>query len=573
MSKIKENFKHCIPSWIRRAPLVRERWDELLMMLEGHSGSVWSVAFSPDDKLLASGSLDTTARLWDHATGATLHTLKGHSKAVVTVAFSLDGNLLASGSVDKTIRLWNVATGALLQTLVGHVDAVHSVAFSSEKLIASGSRDKTIRLWDADTGAMIRLLKTNTGNTKSARSPVTFSPDGKMLASVLGDNSVGLLDPATGSILHTLEGNVKPIWALAFSPDGKLLASGSEDSIVRIWDAATGAPLRTVMSHVDVISEEYSKDGRILRYQAYPITNVAFSPDSKLIASSRTHDRTIRFSDATTGALLQKIGVLSSWVWTWAIAISQDGRLLASGAGDKIVRLWETAAGVPPLMREGHRDWVLTVAFSSDGKLLASGSKDGTIRLWEVATEAPLLALEGHLGQVVAVAFSPDSRLLASNSLEKNIKIWDIATGALLYTLKDQDSATVFSPSGKLLASRWDENKVMLWDAATKAALQEVTFDTFVSLLSFLADGSCIEICSPPDVDPLLSTQPEAAAVSHGIMIEDEWIRSAADRMLWLPPDYRPSSSAVHGSIVGLGHQSGHVSVLELDFSQYRDKH
>ncbi len=302
--------------------------------LTNHEGEATSVAFSPDGRLLATGSQDGAVRLWDVATGAEIRRLSGHTAEVNAVAFSPDGSLVASASGDRTLRLWDTASGAVRATLRGHTGGVLALAFNDDgTLLASGSVDKDIRLWGVPSGEPLMTLSGHRWLVVA----LAFSPDGSLLASGSWDNSVRLWRVADGTEIRVLRGHRNFVRAVTFSPDGATLASGSWDTTVRLWDVASGQERVTLSGHDGpVFSLAYSPDGLYLASASgdqtacvwdvreqreafrleghrHNVVGVAFSPDGKVLATA-SHDRTARLWDARV------LGIVAEDPFSWPIA-------------------------------------------------------------------------------------------------------------------------------------------------------------------------------------------------------------------------------------------------------------
>jgi WD40 repeat protein len=291
-------------------------YDQYVTLI-GHTGSVTSLAFTPDGKILASGSYDKTIKLWDVMTEKEIRTLPGHSASVMSVSISKDGKIVASGSVYGEIILWDISTGEKIKTLKGHSYSVNSLAFSPDgKTLASGSMDMTIKLWNVTTGMKILAL---TGHLSSIKS-VCFNSDGKILASGSSDRTIKLWDIETGKKIKTLLGHSGSINSIDFSPDGKILASGGYDSTIKFWDDKAGEIIKNLTGHRDIV------------------TSISFSPDGKIIASG-SEDKSIKLWNVETGKEIKTLCGHSDFVLS--VAFSPDGKTLASSSSDKTIKIWD----------------------------------------------------------------------------------------------------------------------------------------------------------------------------------------------------------------------------------------
>jgi TRAP-type C4-dicarboxylate transport system substrate-binding protein/Tol biopolymer transport system component len=292
---------------------------------KGHTAEIYDIDVSPDGKYLATGSVDTTARLWDLASGEPIRTFSGHTGPIDGIAFSPDGKTLVTGSADHTARLWDVMSGETIRVFSGHTAEVGDVEFSPDgQLIVSSSGDQTARIWDIATGATLHILSGHS----SFLTRVTYSPDGKYVLTGSGDDTARLWDAATGAEVHVFTGHTDNISAIAFSPDSKYAVTGGDDQVVKLWDIVTGQLVREFSGHRGWVS------------------GLEFSPDGQLLLTG-SGDRTARLWDVATG---QVIHVFNANTELQDVAFSPDGQLVMAAGNDRIARAWNlqvSSAGTP----------------------------------------------------------------------------------------------------------------------------------------------------------------------------------------------------------------------------------
>ena len=284
--------------------------------------------------------------------------------SVFTVAFSPDGQLLASGGDDNAAILWDVADRSERETFIEHGSSVMSVAFSPDgQRLASACLDGFVRLWDV-ANQRRRISLTHEGWVRT----VAFSPDGRTLASGGGDQlgRVVFWDVRTEQEIATFTGHESIVESVVFSPDGKYLVSASRDNAVILWDVPRQRMHRKLTKHNNVV------------YAA------AFSPDGQVLATS-SRDRTIKLWHVDSGENFANLNLRTDqYVYAEALGFSPDGKYLASACVDHTIRLWDTENHHAVATLRGHDGGVTSVAFSPDGETLASGSRDRTVLLWDL---------------------------------------------------------------------------------------------------------------------------------------------------------------------------------------------
>ncbi len=435
----------------------------LYQFIEAHSGSIFSVGYSPDGSLLASSGWDGTINLWD-VTGS--HpVLKGKplklNELVRAIAFSPNSQILASGGNDQTVVLWDVTTGKpVAAPLRGHSHFVFSLAFSPDgRILASGSRDGSIILWDLTKSQPVEIGELLTGHADIVTS-IAFSSDSTRLISS-ANGTISLWDlrsrPPASQIVSGMEA---PAEKVAFAPNGRLIASSHTDGSIVLWDAAVSPPVPIGQPLQRGSPEEVNRT-----------VSLAFSPDSSVLASGNIYG-SITIWDLMTSPpkpVGEPLGASNASVES--LSFHPDEMRLASGYYDGNVVIWNL--GDSPWTQVGERlesgfGMIKSLAFSPDGLTLASGHYDGPVLLWDLTASSPSYRMLGGLAR--SLAFSHDGTKLATVSWNDSAKLWDLTAFPLspepYQALESPGESLAFRPDGSILAIGGGDGSIVVWNLA-----------------------------------------------------------------------------------------------------------
>ena len=409
-----------------RTPVITRKWSAsdtynpmhpCKMVLEGHSGSVNSVAISADASIAVSGGDDKDLRVWNLASGKCVHVLSGHSEAINSITVSADNSIVVSASKDNTLRVWNLESGRCSLVLEGHKNHVELVAVSADASIAvSVSKDQSLRVWNLNLGVCARVI---IGEVFSLEHSIGILPDASSVFTCgASDNYINFWDLELGS------------WSRAVKiPSGRAITSVAiSGAVPSVFSSSSEHRMDDTGVKKLYVSDLESEHCASILDLGYELDCLGISADAS-IAVSASMDSTLWVWDLTSGRCSNPKRNTSSL--PSFRAINEGASIAISSEDDGILRVWDVDLGTCLGILHGHSGRVKTVKISADASLAVSVGTDGTIRAWDLNSGACLRVLERHSPRTfdgMIEAISADNAQILISEVDR-LLVWRPASG------------------------------------------------------------------------------------------------------------------------------------------------
>ncbi|MCB9006869.1 MAG: serine/threonine protein kinase [Ardenticatenaceae bacterium] len=364
----------------------------------------------------------------------------------------------------------------------GHTEGINNITFSADgRLLATVGQDSDVRLWDVDTGQEIGTLSDHARPVNAA----AFSPDGTILATAGDDGFIILWDVSSRGRITVLNGQDGAVNDIAFHPDGSKLVAGYASGAVRLWEVSNRRSLLRLLNHTD------------------SVLAMAYNSAGSRFASAGEDGRIIIWN-GETGAPLFSIEPFTDsnnqTIVINALAFNPDDSRLLAGNSNGTATVWNTEDASLITRLAAHAVQVGDVAYSPDGLLFATTSGDGTAKVWNANTTQALYTLSGHTNAVTAVAFHPTKAQLVTASADSTARLWSTAAGLSPQILSGHTGsilAMTFSADGRLLATAGNDETARIWRTEDGGQMAQFSdHNNIVNDVAFSPDGTLLATVS-----------------------------------------------------------------------------
>jgi WD40 repeat protein len=582
----------------------------LLSALKGHKEAVYGVAFSPDGRFVLTASGDPAVKVWDALTGKEVKSFSGpnaHKQLVLAVSVSPDGTQFATCGSDNTAKVWDFPTSKHLREFAQGVPARAVAASADGKQLAAGGKDGKVKVWNTTDGKLLREFEAHKGSVTG----LAFSPNGQVLVSGSSDTTVRFTNTPDGKSLAHFAAHAGAVTGVTWNPAGNVVYTTGADGTLKFWTlppVATRHLANPLMAPVSALAlspdgaQIVAASGKGVRLATLANgqtvkdlvgapeapTCVAASPGSAFVAGAagrrvvlwqtKTGEvvvQPVAHGGGVTGlafnppgtqmATVGKDGVLRLWAVpptparsltqtdaVRAAVLSADGKRLATGGADKVVRLYTLDnLKMPERQLSGHTAAVNAVAIRPDGKMLASAGDDEVIRFWDLAKGEQVAQIGAHTGPVSTLVFGAGGAQVLSSSADGTLKVFAApAPGAKgVFSHAGEVVAAALSPDGARLLTGCSDKQARLWNLTTGQVERGYAGPTLGIL--------CVAY-SP------LGTHVAAGSADKSLTVWEAASNKEVRKLANLPAAVHSTSLSPDGRHVAAGLADGSVRLFEL---------